>query len=236
MIKKIIKRMIISIVYGKERISRENYINYLKNIGVRIGNNLYIADPLHCELDITRPWLLEIGEDVSITDHVVVLTHDFSFSTVAKCSYGIYPSCGKVKIGNNVYIGSHAKILPGVTIGDNVIIGAGSIVTKDIDSNCVVAGCPARVISHIEDYQIKIKNRMEESLRELLKEYHKVYNKYPPKEIMTEYYGMVMTYEEIKKEYPNYINRLIKDQNIINPIYSNYTEFINDMIKERKGE
>jgi acetyltransferase-like isoleucine patch superfamily enzyme len=51
-----------------------------------------------------------------------------------------------IRIGNNVWIGADAIILPGVTIGDDVIIGAGSIVTNDIQSNCIVAGNPARFI------------------------------------------------------------------------------------------
>ena len=60
---------------------------------------------------------------------------------------------GKIKIGNNVFIGMRSIILPGVTIGDNVIVGAGSIVTKDIPSNSVVAGVPARVIKSFEEYE-----------------------------------------------------------------------------------
>lgn len=54
-----------------------------------------------------------------------------------------------VVIGNNVWIGGSATILPGVTIGDNVVIGAGSVVTHDIPSDCVAAGNPARVIKSL---------------------------------------------------------------------------------------
>ena len=51
-----------------------------------------------------------------------------------------------VKIGNRSWIGANTIILPGVTIGDNTVIGAGSIVTKDIPSNVIAVGSPARVI------------------------------------------------------------------------------------------
>ena len=59
-------------------------------------------------------------------------------------------SKGAVRIGNNVWIGDKATILPGVTIGDGVIIGANSVVTKNIPDYCVVGGNPAKVIKSIK--------------------------------------------------------------------------------------
>lgn len=59
-------------------------------------------------------------------------------------------SKGEVKIGRNVWIGDKATVLAGVTIGDNVIIGAGSIVTHDIPSNCIAAGMPAKIIKLLD--------------------------------------------------------------------------------------
>lgn len=56
-----------------------------------------------------------------------------------------------ITIGNNVWIGCHVVINPGITIGDNSVIGAGSIVTKDIPPNVVAAGVPCRVIREIND-------------------------------------------------------------------------------------
>ena len=61
---------------------------------------------------------------------------------------------GKIKIGNNVFIGEDAMIMYGVTIGNNVVIGARSLVTKDIPDNCVAAGTPARIIKTLEEYKI----------------------------------------------------------------------------------
>ena len=60
-----------------------------------------------------------------------------------------------VKIGNNCFIGAKAIILPGVSIGDNVIVGAGSVVTKNIPSNVVVAGNPAKIIMSIDEFTQK---------------------------------------------------------------------------------
>lgn len=56
-----------------------------------------------------------------------------------------------VHIGNNVFIGMHCIVMKGVTIGDNSIIGAGSIVTKDIPANCIAAGVPCKVIKYKEN-------------------------------------------------------------------------------------
>ena len=54
-----------------------------------------------------------------------------------------------IKVGNNVWIGGNVIVLPGVTIGDNVTIGAGSVVTKDIPSNCVALGSPCKVVKNL---------------------------------------------------------------------------------------
>ena len=86
---------------------------------------------------------IRIGNNVSMSFHntIITSTHDPSnFKTVI----------GKpVTIGNNVWITTNVTLLPGVTIGDNTIIGAGSVVTRDIPSNVFAAGNPCRVIKEI---------------------------------------------------------------------------------------
>ena len=56
----------------------------------------------------------------------------------------------KVTLGKNVWVGAHATILPGVTVGDNAVIAAGAVVTKDVPANTVVAGVPAKIIKTID--------------------------------------------------------------------------------------
>lgn len=86
-----------------------------------------------------------IGDDVLIGHNVVIATLNHLVEPEQRS--GMIPR--RVRIGNKVWIGSNATILPGVTIGDNAIVGAGAVVTKDVDSNTVVAGNPARLIKNI---------------------------------------------------------------------------------------
>lgn len=67
---------------------------------------------------------------------------------------------GKIVVGNNAHIGIDSIIMPGVHIGDNVIIGAGSIVTRDIPSNTVAVGVPCKPIETIDEYYYKIKDKV----------------------------------------------------------------------------
>lgn len=87
------------------------------------------------------------------------MTHDFG-TYVFRNLYGDFvPSSGKVVIGSNIYFGRDVTVLKGVTIGDNCIIGLGSIVTKDIPSNSVACGAPAKVLCSIEEYYEKRKKQ-----------------------------------------------------------------------------
>ena len=86
-------------------------------------------------LDKTYPQGIYIGDESYIASGATVLSHDF-----------IKDIKTDTKIGKKCFIGTNAVIMPGVTIGDSVIVGAGSIVTKDVPSGCIVAGNPARVI------------------------------------------------------------------------------------------
>lgn len=89
---------------------------------------------------------ITIGDDTLIGHNVVIATLNHHLQPQRRAD--MLPKA--VVIGKNVWIGSHSTILPGVTIGDNAVIGAGSVVTKDVAPNTVVAGVPAKVIKVIE--------------------------------------------------------------------------------------
>ena len=117
------------------------YTDYGKNI--TIGKNVFINSGC-CFQDQGG---IEIGNNVLIGQQVVLATlnHDL----IPSKRSNMQPS--PIQIGNDVWIGAHATILPGVTIGDGAVIAAGAVVTKDVPKNTVVAGVPAKVIKKIEE-------------------------------------------------------------------------------------
>jgi maltose O-acetyltransferase len=104
--------------------------------GLKIGENVYVSK--RATIDATHPELISIGDDCTITDGVCILAHDASGK-----KHGLAVERAKVTIGNKTFIGVNTTILPGVTIGSNVIIGAGSVVVHDIPSDSVAFGNPA---------------------------------------------------------------------------------------------
>lgn len=103
-----------------------------------------------CRIDPSYVHLIEIGDDVELAPNVTILAHDNSLKKIIGLC-----KIGKVKIGNNVFVGAGSIILPNVVIGDNVVIGAGSIVSRSLEANAVYAGVPAKMICSIEDYKNK---------------------------------------------------------------------------------
>ncbi|MEE0979446.1 MAG: acyltransferase [Muribaculaceae bacterium] len=159
-----LKRVLRKLVYkitGKSRYeSSEAYVNYLRSKGVKIGEGTIVNSPKNIQVDITRPELLEIGKRVLLHRGTVIMTHDFASRVFVNKYNDFVPSHGKIKIGDNVWLGEHVTILKDVEIGDNVIIGSGAVVTKSIPSNSVAVGIPARVVCSLEDYYNKRKEKM----------------------------------------------------------------------------
>lgn len=160
--------LILKLLGKRHLTSSEAYANWLRGKGCKIGENFKVYQLLNggWQIDYSRPSLIEIGDNVTINTGCKLLTHDFVSGVFLNLYHEFLPSSGKIKIGNNVRLGKDVMILKGVTIGDNVFIGAGSIVTKDIPSNCVAVGQPAKMICTIKDY---FEKRKEQSLIEAFK-------------------------------------------------------------------
>lgn len=184
-----LKQKIRKIIY-REKADSDSYIKYLRQRGANIGERVKIYVLRNTTIDMTRPWLIDIGDDVQITEGVTILTHGYDWS-VLKGVYGeVLGSSGGVKIGNNVFIGMKTTILKGVHIGNNVIIGANSLVNKDIPDNCVVAGNPAKVIMPLEQYYEKRKKAQLEEATELVRLYRERYGTDPDDKALHEFFWL----------------------------------------------
>lgn len=137
----------------------------LRKLIKKVGKQCIMEPPFYCDYGYN----IEIGDNFFANMNLVILDG-------AKVTFGdnvfIAPNCGfytaghpldaeqrnkgleyayPIHVGNNVWFGAHVAVMPGVTIGDNTVIGAGSIVTKDIPSNVIAVGNPCRVVRTITE-------------------------------------------------------------------------------------
>ena len=114
--------------------------------GVKVGKQSHIARGVM--LDERNPELIEIGNGVAVTSGVMILCHQRDLTDYKPGMYAMHCPFkeGKVIVKDGAHLGIGCIIMPGVTIGEGAIIGAGSVVTKDIPPYSVVVGAPAKVI------------------------------------------------------------------------------------------
>ncbi len=121
----------------------------LRRIGCHVGKNAFIGD--YVRVDLQHANMIFIGEYAHITSGCRLLCHQRDLSNyhvgdnAALCGY----RKGEIHIGKGVMVGMESTIMPGVTIGDGAIIGAGSLVVKDIPAWTVAMGVPAKVVKDI---------------------------------------------------------------------------------------
>jgi acetyltransferase-like isoleucine patch superfamily enzyme len=135
------------------------YAEYLKRHGGfhSIGKNCHILPTTN----FTDPAYVRLGNNVHFSNSAII-GHDGSIAMLNK-AYGVkLEAVGKIDIRDNVFIGYQAVILPGVTIGPDAIVAAGSVVTKDVAPGDIVAGVPARAIGKVKDLVGKLQARTDE--------------------------------------------------------------------------
>ena len=147
----------------------------LKNLLGSVKDNFYVEPPFHCDygynisigekfysnynLIILDCGKVSIGDNVMLAPNVSIFTAGHPIDAEMRNKEWEYAI--PVKIGNNVWIGGNTVINPGISIGDNTVIGSGSVLTKDIPSNVIAAGNPCKVIRKIteEDRQYYFRKR-----------------------------------------------------------------------------
>lgn len=235
-----IKYSIRRLIYH-ERASTKEYVLYLRNKGCKIGEGVIFHDVKTAWVDVTRPWLIDIGNHVHITRGVTILTHGHDLA-VLKRYYGEVLGCGGgVTIGNNVFIGMHSTILKGTTIGNNVIIGANSLVNKNIPDNCVAAGNPCKVIMSLDEYYHKRKKAQIKEATEIVNKYRERYGKEPDPKALHEFFWLFSDGKsELPEEYKYMMrisgNEQLSYERLTNnyPVYSCMQEFLESIPKKTR--
>lgn len=126
---------------------------WLVKHGLTLGKDVYLG-AVHFDYGFLG--LITIGDEAVVTDGVRIVAHDASI----KHWLG-YSRVGRVDIGRRVYVGVGAILLPGVRIGDDAIVGAGSVVTRDVAPQTVVAGNPAVQIATLEEFVVRQRQRLD---------------------------------------------------------------------------
>ena len=227
-----IKTFFQKIIYP-HRYNSEAYIQYLKKLGVKIGNNSYIYAPQKTHIDTTRPFMIRIGNNVSITQGVIILGHDYSYSVLNEV-YKVMPNpCKLTVIGDNCFIGMNSIILSGAHIGNNCIIGAGAVVSGIVPDNTVWAGSPARQVSTLEEYYKKKINQYEEAAKLFVKEFKNEYDRYPKLSELGVYISLFLPRNMENKKYFDNIKSRMENvgDNLFNsePLYNSYEDFISSL-------
>jgi acetyltransferase-like isoleucine patch superfamily enzyme len=125
-----------------------NRVFATRALGVRVGEGCRILTS-HFG---SEPWLISIGDRVTVASGVRFVTHDGS-TWLLRDQKGRRYRYAPIEIGSDVFIGVNAVIMPGVRIGDHCIVGAASLVNKSVPSGSIVAGVPARIIGNYDDYE-----------------------------------------------------------------------------------
>jgi len=127
-------------------------VAHARSLGVVVGDGCRI----YTMSLPSEPFLVSIGDRVTLTSGVKILTHDGATWLIRNSGGSRYQRYAPVSIGSDVFVGVNSIIMPGVNVGDNVIIAAGSVVSKDVPGGSVVAGVPAKIIMSYQDYHDKV--------------------------------------------------------------------------------
>jgi acetyltransferase-like isoleucine patch superfamily enzyme len=152
---KILSYILNKLANKNTKVQYERAMEDLVKRGLKKGKNVWISPG--ARLDMNYPYLISIGDNVVIGPRARLVTHD---TTIYHLTGG-YMRVGRIDIRDNCVISMNSVILPGVTIGPNSMVAAGSVVNKDVPPNTCVAGIPARFYAKYEDLSQKMKDNIQ---------------------------------------------------------------------------
>lgn len=132
---------------------RADPVGFAKGLGVSVGEHCRLLG-VSASTFGSEPYLVSLGEHVTVTGGVRFVTHDGGV-WVFRGERPTIDVIAPIRVGNNVFIGLNSILLPGVTVGDDVVVAAGSVVTRDVPSKSVVGGVPAKQITTIDEYRTR---------------------------------------------------------------------------------
>lgn len=132
-------------------------VSYARKIGVELRGRVTIYGSSYAMFS-SEPYLVTLGDNVYISIGASFVCHDGSTLPFRKDTPDL-ELAGEVRVGNNVFIGMGALILPNVIIGNNCIVGANSVVTRSVPDGSIVAGNPARLVSTTEDFLLRAQKK-----------------------------------------------------------------------------
>ncbi len=202
------------------------YISFLRKKGVTIGEGTTFFG--HVTVDIQRPCLVEIGRNCNLSDGVFIITHGYDWAVLREKFGEMLGSSGKVILEENVFIGINTLILKGVTIGRNTIIGAGSVVTRDIPADCVAAGNPCKVIMTLEEYYKKRKKAYIEEAKAYALEIYLKTRKIPKITDFREEFPLFLPRKYNRDDLPirNQLRSAYSNFLASEPIYKSFKDFL----------
>ena len=222
----------------------KDMLKYLKIDKIKVGKNTIFYDPASIIVDTIRPELLEIGEYCKITSGVTILTHDYSRSVLRRVYGDVLGEAKKTIIGNNCFIGMKAIILMGAQIGDNTIVGAGSVVSGKFPPNVVIAGNPAKIIRTLDEhYKIRLERTKNEAI-EYVKIFYDFYKRWPKIKEMHHFFPLFLERSTEALKANNISLKLNGDceaeilRDFLNskPLYNGFEEFLDVCKKNMESE
>lgn len=143
-------RIILKIHSIWRNIYQKSYIEICKSRGLKVGKNVIFIDTPDFG---SEPYLIQIGDRTKITAGCRFINHDGAMYVIRSMEkYADARNFGRIKIGENCFVGNNCTFLPGSQMGNNCILGAGSVLNSSMPDNSVYAGVPAKFICTIEEY------------------------------------------------------------------------------------